>query len=357
MLLSPATVYRRGRYGRRGRRGRPVVLVRGQEPAGDEVYSDDDAEYEFDDAEGSYSEDSESWYDMDDAGEEYIDNLGDIAFAREMQQAEAPAPSAAEAAPNEADNFFSRHLAAHGMLGHEDPDSHPSSKQILPVKAAGDRCAEPVIVECVEIVPCDPETKDEECSSESSESSAYDEKPACEDKEVDVTHGDEDSKIEPDYTLAYDCWVSKGTKAKPTDKASPDDCDPKPKDKCNDYESMRLALNEAMKSGKPFKGSMKSEFKALDSKGSEQTQKTQLRISGEYKKRAYAISVQIAPLNNKDAEIKNLRSEAPLVSVKLDAKNKFRARAISSGVKKLKEQKTPVAAIQHAVLIVQGLVE
>src|SRR6056297_1741702 len=353
-LLSPAAVYvplrgRRG-FGRRGRRGRRGVFY-----AGEEEHSD-----EFSDAEGSFDEDAGEWFEEDEAGERYIDEPAQVGRVYVPDNVEASA-NAAPAAPTE--NFITSMMAKHGMVGHPDPDAHPSSQKLMPYKAAGDTCYdEPVVVlECVEVTPCEPQAKpkcapEPECD-ESSESSEECE-PKCVEKTKDVTFED-DGKEEPDYTLAYDCWVSKGEKTKPTKKASPDDCDPKPpKNQCKtDYENMRAALADAMHNGKDFSADVKTQILGVSDKAERVTQKMDIALRGSYKKKAYTIAVEIAPLDENGQPIASLAASAPLIKVKKDENGQFRARAVESAIKKLQKKKTPLAAIKHTMMTVQGLVE
>jgi len=120
---------------------------------------------------------------------------------------------------------------------------------------------------------------------------------------------------------------------------------------------MRAALADAMHNGKDFSADLKTQFLGVSDKAERVTQKMDIALRGSYKKKAYTIAVEIAPLDENGQPIASLAASAPLIKVKKDENGQFRARAVESAIKKLQKKKTPLAAIKHTMMTVQGLVE
>jgi len=354
---------RRRRF--RGRRGRGRVFYASKEQLDGDEY---DSEEQFSDAgsdyyDSDYDDDQVSYEEFDSDGEEYFDDAFNVTENMQPQHVEG---EPADEKQSKTAQFLFQIMESNGMIGHENPDDHPASKGILPLKSEGDCDRDVVVLDCVVV---DPDQGDcyEEVIHE--EPQCPEPKDPCQEKEPkkqedcycpeDNDDNYEDDEISLDNTIYYDCWVEKGAKThKKQEKPHPDDCDERQDmmDACSPAGHVKKSLNAAMVAGAPFKSNLKTKFQAANSEGKIVTQKVDMQVLGKFKDGAYKLGVNLAPLNDEGKPIEELRAAATLVKVQLDKDGKFLPRGIKKGMQSLQKKKVAASAIQHAMMVLQDLV-
>lgn len=371
-LFSPAynRGFRRGfRQGRR--RGRRRVFY-AQDP---------NAGQEFPAAEGSFSDD-ESFSDSEEFFSDGDDLYSDEEYYSDEEQIAEPAAAPAPQEPSPTMVFYRSMMQKHGMIGTADPDNHPSSKGLVPLEKVGCYDGDVIVLECVEVEPeceeekkekkkdeCYEEKKEDECDKEEKEDECYEEKKEdecekpkkkdpCEKKEPCYEEVEEDDELSLDNTVYYDCWVKDGDKTEYKKREHPDDCDEIPEEEiCSPADKVRAGLSKAMKAGKEFSGRMKTQFISNNEAGVPVTQKAQLHVKGKYANKAYQISVEIAGCDEDGKVIAASAGSADLFRVKLDANKQFSVKTSKKGTAALRAQSVPRAAIEHAIVVVNDLVQ
>lgn len=224
--------------------------------------------------------------------------------------------------PATTEEFVDSILQAHGMIGCENPEEHPSSKEILPIEA------------------------DETMQRPAQETKATVETIA--NKFARSAQSETEGKREdPDYTLLFDEWVRQGEERGPvTEKRPhPDECDPVPMAK------MQSDLKAAIHSGKPYKGStVMVVHSKKPNKNDKQiySQKTHVGLAGEFANGRYSITAELTPVDSASGELHHCsKARARLVEVakKTPTATHLTARRIESGVVALKNQCVPDAVI------------